>query len=77
MLPTTLLNVYPRFNERDLPRGALTLLCGAEFVDMVRDNLENENRSDVDTSGSKTNPVRHIRPKASILWQISDDAWQY
>lgn len=59
--------------------GALTLPFEAEFVDMVRANLENdsENKDEVGTSGSRRNPEIHIRAKASILLRISEDAYHW
>lgn len=75
-LSYNLLIVSPRANEPDRIMGALTLPFEAEFVDMVRANLanESENRDDVGTSGSRSNPETHIRAKASTLLLISLDA---
>ena len=69
----TLRNVSPRANEPDRVMGALMLLFEAWFLDMVRRNLanESENRDEVGTSGSRSNPEIHIRAKASTLSLIS------
>lgn len=75
-LSYNLLIVSPRANEPDRTTGALALLFGVEFVDMVRVNFENESekRDEVGTSGSRSNPETHIRAKASTLLLVSLDA---
>jgi len=76
-LSKTLFIVNPRANEPDRTMGALTLPFEAEFVDMVRAKLENEseNKDEVGTSGSRSNPEIHIRARASILLRLSEDAY--
>ena len=75
-LSYNLLIVNPRANEPDRITEAFALPSRAECVDMVRANMENEseNRDEVGTSGSRSNPETHIRAKASTLLLISLDA---
>ena len=72
-LSYTLRNVSPRASEPDRITGGLALLVVTAFVDMVRRNLENEseNRDEVGTSGSRSNPVTHIRVNTSTLSLVS------